>query len=136
VCVRNVLVAYDGSEAARRALARATELARDDDRMTVVDIMPEPGVSSAIAPPSDRLRQERMLEDATRFLAGRGIQARTLAPIGDAASEILAAAERIDADAIVIARRAKPTSHLLGSTSGHVVRSAKCDVLVVHEGEH
>jgi nucleotide-binding universal stress UspA family protein len=133
--VRNVLVAYDGSEAARRALAHAADLARPDDRLTVVNVMPEPGVSASIGAPSERLRQQQVLDDAGRFPAERGLQARTLALIGNAASEILAAAEQVDADVVVLARRRGPASHLLGSTSSHVVRSARCDVLVVHEGE-
>jgi nucleotide-binding universal stress UspA family protein len=129
-----VLVAYDGSDAARRALAHAADLARDGDHVTVVDVMPEPGVSAAIAPPSERIRQERMLEDAPRFLGGRGIQVETVAPIVHAANEILAAADRIGADIIVVADGGN-ARRLLGSTSSHIVRSARCDVLVVHEDE-
>jgi nucleotide-binding universal stress UspA family protein len=97
--------------------------------------MSDPGVSAAIGPPSEQLRQEQALDDARRFLAERGLQARTLALIGIAASEILAAAEQVDADVVVLARRRGPASHLLGSTTSHVVRSAKCDVFVVHEGD-
>jgi nucleotide-binding universal stress UspA family protein len=132
--VRNVLVAYDGSEAARRALAHAVDLARPDDRLAVVDVMPDPGVSAAIGPPSEQLRQEQALDDARGFLAERGIDAELLARVGNAASEILAAAEQVDADIVVLGRRRGPGPHLLGSISSHVVRSARCDVLVVHEG--
>src|SRR5512132_2865260 len=99
--VRNVLVAYDGSEAARRALAHAADLARPDDRLAVVNVMPEPGVSAAIGPPSEELRQEEALDDARRFLAQQGIEAELLARVGNAASEILAAAEQVDADVVV-----------------------------------
>jgi nucleotide-binding universal stress UspA family protein len=133
--VRNVLVAYDGSEAARRALAHAADLARPDDRLAVVNVMPEPGVSAAIGPPSEQLRQEEALDDARGFLAQQGIEAELLARVGNAASEILAAAEQVDADVVVLGRRRGPGPHLLGSTSSHVVRSARCDVLVVHEGD-
>jgi nucleotide-binding universal stress UspA family protein len=133
--VRNVLVAYDGSEAARRALAHAADLARPDDRLAVVDVMPDPGVSAAIGPPSEQLRQEQALDDARGFLAERGIDAELLARVGNAASEILAAAEQVDADIVVLGRRRGPGPHLLGSISSHVVRSARCDILVVHEGD-
>jgi nucleotide-binding universal stress UspA family protein len=130
--IRNVVVAYDGSAAARRALARTAELGRPDGNVTVVNVMPEVAVSARIGPPPERLRQLDALEDAQRFLAGRGIDTRTAAPIGDAASEILATAERVRADLLVIARRGGRMAHVLGSTSSHVVRAAKCDVLVVH----
>ena len=96
--------------------------------------MPEPGVGARIQPPSDeRNRQWSLLGEAQQFLAGRGIDAGTATPVGDVATEILAAAERIGADVIVVARQRRRAPHLLGSISGRIVRSACCDVLVVHE---
>ena len=131
----NVLVAYDASSAARRALEHAADLAHPGDRMTVVNVMHEPGISTKIEPPPERIRQEEILSDADRYLAGRGIDARMLAKVGEnAAHEILTAADDVGADVVVVARRRGPTAHALGSTSSHIVRSANCDVLVVHEG--
>ena len=134
--VRHVLVAYDGSSAARRALEHAADLAGSNDRMTVVNVMREPGVSArAVEPPPERIRQEQILDDASEYLADRGIEARTLAKIGDsAAHEILTAADNVGADVLVVARRRGRTAHILGSTSSRIVQSAKCDVLVVHDG--
>lgn len=129
-----MLVAYDGSSPARRALAHAAELASPGDIVSVVNVMPEPGVSARIGPPSEeRNRQRGVLDEAQRFLAGRGVEARMVAPVGDAASEILSAAQQLGADVIVIGRRRGRLPHVLGSISGRVVRSANCDVLVVHE---
>jgi nucleotide-binding universal stress UspA family protein len=120
--MRNVLVAYDGSSAARRALEHAADFAHPDDRMTV-------------EPPPERIRQEQMLDDARGYLADRGIEARMLAKIGDnAAHEILTEADNVGADVLVVARRRGPAAHILGSTSSRIVHSAKCDVLVVHDG--
>ena len=97
--------------------------------------MPEPGVGARIEPPSEeRNRQWSLLGEAQRFLAGRRIDAGIATPVGDVATEILAAAERIGADVIVVARHRRRAPHLLGSISGRIVRSACCDVLVVHEG--
>jgi nucleotide-binding universal stress UspA family protein len=116
--VRNVLVAYDGSSAARRALEHAADLARPGDGMTVVNVMHEPGVSARMEPPSERLRQEEILADARGYLACRGIEARMLAKVaGNAAHEVLAAADHVGADVLVVARRRGPSSHILGSTS-------------------
>ena len=56
-----------------------------------------------------------------------------MSPVGDVAAEILTAAERIGADVIVVARHRRHAPHLLSSVSGRIVRSASCDVLVVHE---
>jgi nucleotide-binding universal stress UspA family protein len=135
VRAKQVLLAYDGSPPARRALVHAAELARPGDIVSVVNVMPEPGVSARLDPPSDeRLQQQDLLDGARRFLADSEIETRTIAPVGDAATEILAAAQRIGADLIVVARRRTALPHLLGSISGRLVRSADCDVLVVHEG--
>jgi universal stress protein F len=133
VGVKEVLVAYDGSAASERALARAADLGRPGDIFTVANVMPEPGVGARIEPPvEERNQQQALLDEAQRFLAGRGIEARTLAPVGNAATEILAAAERIGADVIVVARHRGHVPRGLGSTTGRIVRSARCDVLVVH----
>jgi universal stress protein F len=127
-----MLVAYDGSAAARRALDHASEFAGPGDRVTVVNVMPEPGVGAHIGPPDEaRNRQWRLLGEARQLMAARGIDAELAAPVGDPASEILAAAEEVGADMIVVGRhRAK--RHLLGSISDRVVRAATGDVLVIH----
>lgn len=131
-----MLVAYDGSAPAQRALAHAAEFARPGDTVTVVNVMSEPGVGARIEPPSkERSRQSRLLDEARRFMAERGIEAQTSAPVGDAASEILAAAERVGADVIVVARHRGRVPQLHGSISGRIVRAARCDVLVVHAAD-
>jgi nucleotide-binding universal stress UspA family protein len=131
--MKPVLVAFDGSTPARRALARAAELALPGDTVTVVNVMPEPGVGAQIeAPITARNRQWQLLDEAERFLARRGIEARTVAPVGDAATEVLVAAQRIGADVIVVARDRGRVPHL-HSISDRIVRNANCDVLVVHD---
>jgi nucleotide-binding universal stress UspA family protein len=49
--MKRLLVAYDGSAAARQALAHATELAGPDDSVSV-NVTPEPGISARIEPPT------------------------------------------------------------------------------------
>ena len=132
--MNRLLIAYDGSAPARRALAHGAALALPGDAVSVINVMPEPGVGAQIEPPSDeRNRQWSLLGEAQRFLADRGIDAASVSPVGDVATEILTAAERIGADVIVVARHRRHAPHLLGSVSGRIVRSASCDVLVVHE---
>ena len=134
--MKRVLVAYDGSAPSRRALAHAAELARPGDSLTVVNVMPEPGVGARIEPPvKERADQRGLLDEARLFFAERGIDAGTAAPVGDAATEILTAAEGGGADVIVVARRSGRSHHLLGSISGRIVRAAHCDVLVVHPAD-
>jgi nucleotide-binding universal stress UspA family protein len=100
----------------------------------VVNVMPEPGVSSRLGPYTrERARQARLLGEAEEYLAERGVEALLIAPVGGAAGEIVAAARRMDADLIVLGRHAGRTQRVLGSTSGRVMRHAPCDVLVVHD---
>lgn len=131
--MKHVLVAYDGSAPASRTLAHAADLARPGDRMTVVNVMAEPGVGARIAPPTEqRNRQWHLLDEAVRFLAGHDIEADRLAPVGDPAAEILAAAKDVGADVIVVADDRGRRVH--GSVCDRIVHGAECDVLVVHAG--
>ncbi len=86
-----VLIAYDGSEPARRALER------------VVRFMPEASVAivtvaepiyrdrrySGYADPSEEERQRKTLAEARDVLGKNGFEARTAAPVGEAAEEIV-----------------------------------------------
>ena len=131
---RNVIIAYDDSSADRLALAHVAERVRPGDVVTIVNVMPEPGVGSRLEPPTAaRNRQWRLLDEARRFLAARGIEAHTQAPVGDVVAEVLAAAELAEADLIVVGRHRGHVPHPLGSISARISRAAPCDVLIVHE---
>lgn len=133
---RRLLVAYDGSPSAHAALRRVAELARPGDEVSVVNVMPEPGVSSRIGPfVEDRRRQTALLEEAARFLSRRGIEAGRIAVVGGAATETLAAAERLRADVIVVGAECGRLFGGVGSASDRIARRADCDVLVVHVHE-
>ena len=130
-----VLVAYDGSSSARRALSHAADLVGDGGRLTVINVIPEQSVSSRLETVSDarRARQERLLREAVALLARRGIQARAVEAVGDPVTEILATAGESGAATIVVGR-GSPRSHVLhGSVSSSLVRRATSDVLVVTE---
>ena len=128
-----MLVAYDGSAAAQRALAHAGDFAGPADRVTVVNVMPEPSIGAGIGRPgAQRNRQWQLLDEARRLMARRGIETDSAARVGEPATEVLAAADEVGADVIVVGRRRGKTAHVLGSISGRIVRDASCDVLVVH----
>ena len=75
--VKRILVAYDGSAPARRALAHAAEFAQPGDSLTIVNVMPEPGLSAWMAPPTkERSRQRQLLDEAQRFMAERASSRR------------------------------------------------------------
>jgi nucleotide-binding universal stress UspA family protein len=131
---RQLIVAYDGSPAARVALAHTADLARPSDTVTVVNIIAYQAISARIEQATDaqRHQQSEALREAAQYLSSRGVSMRAVAGIGDAAIEILRIAEQADADMIVVGRRSSHKPHVLGPLSSRLVRAATCDVLVVH----
>jgi nucleotide-binding universal stress UspA family protein len=130
---RQLIVAYDGSSAARIALAHTADLARPGDTVTAINVIPYQAISARIeqATVAQRDQQSEILREAEHFLSRRGVSVRPVAGIGDPANEILRVAEQTDADMIVVGRRRGHKPHVLGPLSSKLVRAATCDVLVV-----
>ena len=130
-----IVVGYDGSEAAKRALERATTIAGENKRIVVVaaaESRAGAGITEgAHLDPSEVEGRRRDLEDAKAYLSGRGIEAKTIEAQGDPGDVVVELAK--DADlAIVGSRGLNPLQRLLmGSVSSKVVHRAECDVLVV-----
>ena len=132
---RSVLVAYDGSEPARHAVEHAAGLVGRGGTVTVVNVVNAQSVSSRLETVSEKERatQNRLLREAEKLLARRGVNANLMPAAGDPATEILSAAATIAADVIVVGRRQGLTPHLVHrSLSSTLVRRAAPDVLVVH----
>jgi nucleotide-binding universal stress UspA family protein len=130
-----IVVGYDGSDGARRALDRAITLAGADGRLTVVAAA-ETHIRTGITEggrldPSEIERRRKDLEEAKGLLAERGVDAETLEAQGDPGDVIVNASK--DADLVVVGSRGlNPFQRLLlGSVSSKVVHRAECDVLVV-----
>ena len=128
-----IVVGYDGSDAARRALGRAAELATEGTKVVVVHATPSVygGSTPGPADPEEETRAEGLLQEARELLGRRGLEAEALKPVGPPAEELVSAAAELAAELIVVGRRRSPAAHLLGSVSSKVVREADCDVLVV-----
>jgi nucleotide-binding universal stress UspA family protein len=116
---RRIMVGYDGSEAAGRALAAAADLVGYGSSLAVVTVQ-----TRAVDRDTAVAAREQLLR--------RHVEARYHEPAGDAAEQLVEKARELDADLIVIGRRSRnPVRALLGSVSARVVRRAHCDVLVV-----
>lgn len=92
----------------------------------------------ATSPKEARSERRRGGADWLSRLCGRDAQRHPISVevmFGDPAEEIVKAAERMDADMIVMGSRGlgKLGSALLGSVAGGVLRQAPCPVLVVRE---
>ncbi len=146
-----ILVAYDGSDGADAAVASAAKLLGRDGADVVVLSVWEPltvellraqrfGGPLGYAPSAAELDaqsegQARQVADHGAEVAAKaGFQARAqaVADERDIADTIVAVAEEIDADAIVIgARGLAGIRAMVGSVSTHVVQHAHRPVLVV-----
>ena len=134
-----IIVGYDETDASKRALARAAELAQAFKSKIVVTsvarvLTPGPRGMGGVDPVDPIELHEEELKHAKAFLADRGIEARYLPAVGDPSSAILDVAENEKADLIVVGTREPGVlERLLGlSVSASVARRAHCDVLIVH----
>ena len=139
--MKTIVVGYDESEPAKRALERAAELAVAFDAEVIVTSVAQVLVGAAAAhgigpidPVDTPALHREELRHAAEFLAERGIRADYTVGLGSPATEILDLAESRNADLIVVGtREAGLLERLIDpSVSGAVQRRAHCDVLVVH----
>ena len=137
--MKTLLVGYDDSDASRRALDRAIELAQAfGSKLVVASVAPVPAAvgrgGGALDPtdPPDRHRDE--LTVATDHAKQAGIAAESVLAVGHPAESILDIAEERSADMIIVGTHEPGLlERILGqSTSGAVARRAHCDVLIVH----
>ena|ERR1700686_3781034 len=150
-----ILIAYDGSPAAREAVEQAGVLFAP--RKTTIVTVWEPGLSEFMLVPDatgmgttmlpydpsvvrevDRAGEDHakdIAQDGASLAQKVGLQAEAIAvrDITDAAAAIVAAADEREVGAIVIGSRGLKglRSKLLGSTSGEVLRKAGRPVVVV-----
>ena len=118
---RRIVVGYDDSESAQRALDRAADLTGYGSTRTGVSVTSEQGPESGEPHEHPRGR-----------LLRRHVTATDLQPVGEPAAELVGTARELEADLVVVGRRSHSLRRLvLGSVSADVVRSAPCDVLVV-----
>ena len=134
---RRILVCYDGSPESERALERVAEVAvAVPSEVTVVSVA-EPIYRqqpyAGYADPAEEQAHRRLLEEATRRLAGLGVEAATVEPARETVDAILETARGAGAELIVVGSRHRGVIRrlLFGSVSGKLVVEASSDVLVV-----
>jgi nucleotide-binding universal stress UspA family protein len=129
-----LLLAYDGSDPARRALERVADLAALAD-VTILTVLPTTFTSlGPVPPPAEDVDKARgRLGKATELLQSRGVRARGEEALGDPAQQILEETRRREVDLVVVGSHGKRFAEriLVGSVSSKVVAHARCDVLVV-----
>ena len=118
--MNKILIATDGSASARDSVPTTLSF----------------GVTGAL--PHEPCAADRQpLEEAVRLAEGKGVHARSALLVGNSVDEIVAYADSIDADVIVLGSRGHGAiaSALLGSVSRDVLHETRRQVLVVRGTE-
>lgn len=133
--MHRILLAYDGSEPARRALDTTVELAtRFGATVGVISVVPIQGATLGVAPWDDREVHDIELRDAQARLREHGIEPELIEPYGDPAWTIERIAMEREYDTIVIGSRGQGAlgRFLSGSVSQHVATHSQATVIVTH----
>lgn len=137
----NILVALDGSPAGQHALDRAVEIARTGNAKLHATYVVETGLFSSI--PADNTVEimynvlkkegESVLDKAKTESAAHGITLTTHIKFGHAGSEVIALADSLKADLIIVGSHGKSQTDriLIGSVSTFVVTHSKVSTMVV-----
>jgi len=150
---QTIVVGYDGTSSAERALRRAIQLARRfGSRVIVADVAaPQPlqttpgafgylpyyaGMPEQSARMDETLWQQHRSSIDSLF-AQTGVRHEFAGVVGEPVTEIVEVAEQHKTDLIVVGtREANFLERLLqGSVSQGVARHARCDVLIVHSAD-
>jgi nucleotide-binding universal stress UspA family protein len=133
--MRKIVVGYDGSESAGRALGRAAELAENGTEIIVVSaVRPLGGGKGGFGfDPVEEDAHAKDLQEAAQRLAELGHKAEIVEGHGDPARVIAAQAKETGADLIIVGTEHKGLLErlVLGSVSEGVVHRADVEVLVV-----
>ncbi len=131
--MKRILLAYDGAEPARKALATAADLAtKFGASVTVVSVVPVHAGRVPIDPWDDTTVHKTQLAQAGAALRELGIEAELLEPAGDPASTIEKIAAKGDYDTIVVGARGLGAVErfLQGSVSEHIATHAETTVVI------
>src|SRR5271157_885710 len=127
----NILLATDGKPHSGKAVSFAVDYASMSGAalFTVFVVSPKPGEER------EKMIKAGMavLEDVKKSAAEKGLNATTMLEAGSPYEAILAVADRVKADVIVVGTSGKTVIDrvLIGSVSEYIVRTASCTVVVV-----
>lgn len=145
--MKKMLVAYDGSDASKKAIDMVLKCANKDDEITLLTVIPaelaESSFTKMLLPTIDLSNyvksgsfKDKALESLNRIvkdISSSVDKVNTAVESGDPADEILITAKKTEADVIVVGYKGygKEGRFLLGSVTDKVVRHASVSVLVV-----
>ncbi len=140
---KKILIGYDGSEASKKALKKAVDLAKMcGGELHIVGVV-RPFEFAAIdyIPPEEIeqyekeeiSKEERFLKEAKEIAEEKEVKAITKVVEGEPAEELMAYADQNGCDLIVVGHRGVGgfKRMILGTTAGNLVKYANQSVLVV-----
>ena len=136
--MKTYVVGIDGSETAAMAAARAGEMAAATGGSIHVVCAYSRGDRTTITVGSDSFdvsdldRAQQIAEQQAASYRSTGIESTAAALQQKPAAALLAEAERLRADVIVVgSRRMQGMGRILGAVANDVAHNAPCDVLIV-----
>jgi nucleotide-binding universal stress UspA family protein len=137
--MQTIVVAYDETAPAKRALKRAAELAKAfDAKVVVTSVAPllhsSPRAITQVDPTDSLADHDAELAGAEAYLEEQGIAPELVPAVGDPASAIVRLADERGADLVVVGTREPGLVDrvLRHSVSQNVARHSRRDVLIVH----
>ncbi len=138
---KKILLAYDGSDGARLALEKVSEIAKvADAELHLLAVGRIPEYAETVSETEEAREQastyySKIMENAADHLKQRGLSAKVQIDFGKPADVILRIAEDLGVDLVVLGT--KPHSAMrrkfLGATVDKVIDHAHCSVLVVRQ---
>ena len=145
--MKKILVAYDGSDASKKAVEVAVNCSKKEDEIVLLTVIPAElaessftkmllptiDLSSIVKSGSFKEKTAETLRKVAKTIEGRVKKTEIAVESGDPADEILLAGKKHDVDIIVIGYKGygKEGRFLLGSVTDKVVRHASRSVMVV-----
>lgn len=145
--MKKMLIAYDGSEASKKALDMAAKCSNKEDEITLLTVVPaelaESSFTKMLLPTIDlseivksgSFKEKAMssLSKLTKEIEYCAKKVDIAVESGDPADEILMSAKKHNSDIIILGYKGygKEGRFLLGSVTDKVVRHASISVLVV-----
>lgn len=132
----NIVIAFDGSDGASKALETLAWFDRDSLRVFLVSAVSGPAIDTngdgIEADAEEVARAEANLEAVRREMGARGIKVESRIVIGDPPKAVIEAAKALSADLIITGCRGLGLAKRLvfGSVSSAILRDAPCPVLV------
>ena len=137
--MKTIVVGFDDTDPARRALERAAQIAEAfGSKLVVTSVAPllvgSPRTAGPVDPVDSPDDHREQLAAARELLAARSLEADFVPAVGEPADTIVELAEERNADLIVVGTREPGVlERLLGqSVSQAVAKHSHRDVLIVH----